>query len=185
MAFMAYRSDTRSITILDIKNDYNIIKVIDETQEFINPIAVWPNLMVSNCSLDFIVTVWNMSDTNNMTPIGKLTGHTGWLTNMLYSAKRNLFITESFDYTIRLWNRNDYKCVRTITHDICPALTLLLPNGYFAARSYNNIKIYDINSCESVNILGGYEQLITCMLFIKGNRIVGGCKDKTFIIWDY
>jgi WD40 repeat protein len=92
MAFTAYRSGIQSIVITDIKNDYNIIKAIDKTEEFINPIAAWSNLMVSNSSFDYVITVWDICDTHNITHIGKLTGHTKWLINILYCIKRNLLI---------------------------------------------------------------------------------------------
>jgi WD40 repeat protein len=115
MAFTSYRSGIQSIVITDIKNDYNIIKAIDKTEEFINPMAAWPYLIVSNSSFNYVITVWDIYDTHNITPIGKLTGHTKWLINILYCTKRNLLIYGSLDFTIRVWNINDYKCVRTIT----------------------------------------------------------------------
>jgi hypothetical protein len=57
MAFSADKSEIWFIIITDIKNDYNILKIMDETEEFINPKLTWPNLLVSNSSFNFIITV--------------------------------------------------------------------------------------------------------------------------------
>jgi WD40 repeat protein len=63
-------------------------------------------------------------------------------------------------------------------------MLLRLP-GYFATKSYEKIKIYDVNGYNCVNTLVGHDDYVSCMLFIKGNKIVTSSIDKTTIIWKY
>jgi WD40 repeat protein len=102
----------------------------------------------------------------------------------LLFTKRNFLLSGSYDDTIRLWNLGDYQCVKIIDHKKL-AVMLLLPNGYFAANSGNDITMYDLNDFKCVNTLVGHKDVISCMLFIKDNRIVTSSKDKTIILWGY
>jgi WD40 repeat protein len=184
LVFTAYQSEhTHSLIVSNLDNN-NSFKVVDETEGFINPIATWSNIMTSNSYLDFAIKVWSINSDGDINLIGKLTGHNERLIALLF-AKSNLLLSGSLDYTIRAWNIDDYQCVKIIQHHRSAAMLLLLPNGYFAARSYEKVKIYDLNGYNCVNTLAGHDDYVSCMLFVKGNRIVTSSIDETTIIWKY
>jgi WD40 repeat protein len=167
-----------------LDKDSSFISVIDETEEIISPIATWSNTMTSSSYFDSAIKLWSLNHEGEINLIGKLTGHSERLLALMF-AKSNLLLSGSLDYTIRVWNIVDNQCVKIIQHHRNPVILTLLPNGYFAARSCEEIKIYDLNGYNCINTLAGHEYDVSCILFIKGNRIMTGSQDQTTIIWDY
>jgi WD40 repeat protein len=184
MAFTASNSvQFNSIVISNVGDDYNIIKVVDATEDYISCLASQSNILASSLYEDFTIKIWDINDNIDIKSINQLTGHVDRIIALLFT-KRNFLLSGSYDDTIRLWSLEGYQCVKIIDHKKL-AMMLLLPNGYFAASSGNDFAMYDLNDFNCVNTLVGHKDVIFCMLFIKGNRIVTGSKDKTIILWGY
>jgi WD40 repeat protein len=182
MAFTAFKPEsTCCIMISDIKDDYNIIKVVDVTENYISHLVSQSNILASN-SCENIIKIWEINDNNDIEFVNQLAGHVDGIIALLFTIER-LLLSCSNDDTIRLWNLEDYQCIKTIVHDWAAAM-LLLPNGYFAVNSGANIMIYDLNDFSCISVLKGY-YVLSCMLYIKGNRIFTGSVAKTIILWSY
>jgi WD40 repeat protein len=180
LVFTAYRSEhTHSLLISNLDTNNSLIRVIDETEKFIYPIATWSNTMTSSSYFDSAIKIWSFNDDDDINLKGKLTGHSKRLLALMF-AKSNLLLSGSHDYTIRVWDIVNKQCFKIIQHHRNAVILTLLPNGYFAARSCEEIKIYDLNSYNCVNTLVGHKYDVFCILFIKGNRILTGSKPLLF-----
>jgi WD40 repeat protein len=182
IAFTAYKSDElNSIIISDINANYNIIKVVEAADDdYIFRLTSRSNILASSLYYDFTIKIWNINENSDIKLISQLTGHIDVIIALLFTKER-LLLSGSRDETIRVWNLEDYQCVKIIYHEWAYVM-LLLPNGFFASSSGN---IYDLNDFKCVNTLVRHEHVISSMLFIKGNRIATGSRDKTIILWVY
>jgi WD40 repeat protein len=185
LAFTAYRPrHIHSLIVTNLSKDSSFSKIVDETEDLINPIATWSNIMTSNSYHDNAIKVWSVNGDEDINLLGKLTRHSEKLLALMF-AENNLVVSGSYDYTIRVWNIDNYQCVKIIQQSDYAAILVILPNGYFAACSFKEIKIYNLNGYNCVNTLAGHEDYIPCMLFIKGNRILTSSRDIITIIWGY
>jgi WD40 repeat protein len=185
LAFTAYGpGHIHSLIISNLDKDSSFSKVIDETENLISPIATWSNIMTSNSYHDSAISIWSVNCDGDVNLIDKLTGHSERLLALMF-ATSNLLVSGLFDSTIRVWNIDNHQCVKIIQQSDDATRLLLLPNGYFAASSFKEIKIYDLYGYNCVNTLAGHEDYIPCMIFIKRNRILTSSRNKTTIIWEY
>jgi hypothetical protein len=61
IAFTAYRpGHNNSLIVTNLGKDSSFSKVVDETEDLINPIATWSNVMTSNSSHDNAIKVWSI-----------------------------------------------------------------------------------------------------------------------------
>jgi WD40 repeat protein len=181
MAFTAYNSaQSNPIIILDIKVDYNIIKIVQANEDYISCLVKQSNIIATSSPINVAIKIWDINENSDIKLITQITGHTSMIMALLFTKGKYL-LSGSCDETIRVWNLEDYLCVKIID-DNCATSMLLLPNGYFAVSSG---KIYDMNDFNCVNTLVFNEYYISCMLFIKGNIIVTGSRDNTIILWSY
>jgi WD40 repeat protein len=103
LAFAAYQSEHTHSLIVTNLDDNNNFTVVDETENFINPIATCSNIMTSTSYHDSAIKVWNINGDGDIKLIGKLIGHSERLLALIF-AKSNLLVSGSYDFTIRVWN---------------------------------------------------------------------------------
>jgi WD40 repeat protein len=115
-----------------------------------------------------------------------LTGHSEYIYALLYLTNNNTLLSGSFDGTIKIWECNNYLCIKTIfAHDEGVKCFAKLSNGYFASGSYDKkIKIWDIMNCQCIATLEGHDIGVITLLSLKDKRLVSGSFYGEIIIWD-
>jgi WD40 repeat protein len=112
--------------------------------------------------------------------------HRYYVTTLLFIDVSNLLLSGSRDKTIKVWDMNDYQCIKTIEVDTVVNCFLLLPNGYFvSAGDDEKIKIWDLYDYRCFNVLSlDVEPFhITSLKLLKDYRIA--CSfSKGIIIFD-
>lgn len=66
------------------------------------------------CSNDEKIRAWKLNSQGNCETIDCLLGHCDWVNRMVFDEERNLLISSSRDHTIRVWDVEQWKCVRTV-----------------------------------------------------------------------
>jgi WD40 repeat protein len=137
---------------MDYNQDFKIIKRLKEANS-ISPMAnLSDNRFVYTCRQGIKI----IDMLNNYECLETLTSENETLkTALLYIAKNNILLSASIDNSIRVWDINDYRCIRTIDGHLNWIFELLLSkNEYFISCSLDGLmKVWDINSFECVNTL--------------------------------
>ena len=81
--------------------DYTINNAHDR---WIDKVITLPNNRIASCSDDKTIKIWKSNPPYSDTPIKVLTGHSNSVYSLLYIKERDIMISGSMDYTLRLWN---------------------------------------------------------------------------------
>ena len=109
-----------------------------------------------------------------------LEGHT----NAVWSVaiKDNIIISGSDDETIKIWDINSGKCIKTLEgHTDWVKSVAIKDNLIISGSSDNTIKIWDIESGECIKTPEGHTGSVYSVA-IRDNLIITGLKDKTIRI---
>jgi len=113
------------------------------------------------------------------------TGHTGSISQILYSGNGLLLTTSADDPTAKLWDLNTGDVLKLFD---APRGTLfaLSPNGSQAASGHrNSVTIFDLKTGNPVRQLDGHTAKVTALTFsADGRRIASGSEDRSGRIWN-
>ncbi|MGD1912173.1 MAG: protein kinase [Rivularia sp. (in: cyanobacteria)] len=122
--------------------------------------------------------------------IYNFTGHIASIDSLAISPDRNLLASGSHDFTIKLWEINTGKQLKTInTQNIVYAIAFS-PDGSMIASSgfENKIKLWDVTSGNNICTLKGHVGWfisVNSLIFSPDGRIIASAgSDKTVKLWD-
>ena len=109
-------------------------------------------------------------------------------TNSLGSLNFDTYIplvVSSFDSTIKTFNLNSGKCLRTLKgHESYISGIKKVSNNEIATSSWDNtIRIWNIRVGECVRILEGHKSWVACLKFHNG-MLITGSGDNSIKVWD-
>eukprot|EP00026_Physarum_polycephalum_P002522 Phypoly_transcript_02529.p1 GENE.Phypoly_transcript_02529~~Phypoly_transcript_02529.p1 ORF type:complete len:397 (+),score=32.93 Phypoly_transcript_02529:1556-2746(+) len=118
---------------------------------------------------------WKTSQLANTT----VTGHVGTVWTLAFDESK--LVTGSFDKTIKIWDRNTYKCMKTLRGHSYPIQCLQFSHNMLVTGSLDNtIKMWDTDSGLYVGTIveRAHNFDVFCLQF-EGDRIVSGSSDST------
>ena len=117
-----------------------------------------------------------------------LRGHTGNVTNVVYSPDGKLLASTSSDASIRLWDSKTGMCLNLLTgHEHTVISAAFSPDGKLLASSSvdRTIRIWDISTGANISILTGHNDAVKSVVFSPdGNYLASASDDKTVRIWN-
>jgi WD40 repeat protein len=166
----ATRSKNNLILIIDCNNDFKCIKRIDCHNAKIYSIIDLPKQHLFAGHNTGCIKVYNITDGYKY--IKTLTGHMDLVTSLLYNNRYNVLLSGSEDCTIKVWNVNDYHCIKTIENKSKIYGLMLLPFNYIAVLTPKSIKFISFNGdYECINTIEYENILFKSFLLLKDNRI--------------
>ncbi|KAH3743506.1 Rfwd1prov protein [Pelomyxa schiedti] len=106
---------------------------------------------------------------------GTFSGHTGPVWALTVSA--NMLISASSDYTIRVWDLNDLKSVKTKQvlkgHEGIVHAVVAIGNKLFSGSSDKLIKVWDLERMECITTCPGHDNTV-CALTIAAGYLISG-----------
>jgi WD40 repeat protein len=114
-----------------------------------------------------------------------LTGHEHYINSLIFIERDNSLVSGSYDNSIKIWELNDFQCLKTIQVEYGIRDLLLLPGGYFASGEYNSIKIWDIKNYECIHTLENQYGWVGYLVLTEDRRIVSIFNYHTLVIWKF
>ena len=155
---------------------YSIVKINNE------------EIAVSSGNEILIINIINDSEIYNQYNLfdiyPSLKGHTK---NILCLAllSENILSSGSEDKTIKIWDINEKKCIKTISKDYKRIDSLLAYNSnILIIGAYNVIRILNIDTKEEILSLIGHEKTISSIIKINENILASCSYDNLIKIWD-
>ena len=123
-------------------------------------------------------------DINDGTVKQTLSGHTGYVNDFI-AFDINCLISASHDSTIKIWNINEGKVLRTLRYDGCVLALKLINNNELASSSTDkNIQIRNIENGKLIRLLAGHTSGVWGLVLLPNGDLISGSFDKTIKIWD-
>jgi hypothetical protein len=167
----------------ELENVYSENYAIESNQEIEdNRLVKGPKPILSTA------TTPDFSSTTLPTKLAKvLRGHGGDVNAIVFSPNGELLASASNDNTVKLWNVQTGKELRTFQEAQDDVLTVAFnPNGDQLAAGGNEqtIKLWNLNTNVNPQILTGHEGIIHSLTFSPdGRTLVSGSWDKTIRLW--
>jgi WD40 repeat protein len=166
------------VLTLDPSDDYKCIKSLSFLYKVDCIINLLSNIFISSANM---IHVYNIDE--DYKEIERLGEHWGYVYSLAYVEKANLLISGSNNKNIRIWNMDDYKCIKTINCDAAVKCLLALPNGYFLSAYYDNtVKVWTTNDFECIHTFNLHKQVITSMIMVDDNKVVSASFEKNIIV---
>ena len=97
------------------KNKYSLSFTIENAHdEVIKKVVTLSKNRFASCSFDQTIKIWKGDKEYSATPIKVLEGHTAEVLSLLYLKNRDLLISSSKDFTVRVWNLDTYQNTQSI-----------------------------------------------------------------------
>ena len=107
--------------------------------------------------------------------------------SMCYSIiDSNTLAIGSTDETIKIWNINESRCIKTLEGHIhvVDSLELIDSNTLASGSHDKTIKIWNLNNSRCIKTLKGHTESVKCLELIDTYTIASGSYDKTIKIWN-
>jgi WD40 repeat protein len=165
--------------VLDLSNnDFpNSISVKKKAEHSITALTNLSNNKFTTGNQLSTIEIWD-AENDFYERLDRLSNITHGIFSLLYIIKRNLLISSTRS-CLNVWNLDECQRIGTI-ETCCNGLLplLLLPGGYFASGSTDQITIWDIDSFECINtfeVSGNY--IMTSIQLLKDGRIASATYD--------
>ena len=120
--------------------------------------------------------------------VRKLEGHSNWVTGVAVSANGRSAISASLDKTLRVWDLETGRPLRTLKgHSDGVNAVALSSNGHHAVSASLDkaLRVWDLETGRPLRILEGHSSSVTGVaLTADGRRAVSASLDKTLRVWD-
>jgi WD40 repeat protein len=165
------------VLTLDPYDDYKCIKSLSFLYKVDYIINLSSNMFIS---FDYLVKVYNIDE--DYKEIKTLSENWGFVYSLAYVKKANLLISSN-NKTIRFWNMNEYKCIKTINCHAAVKCLLALPNDYFLSAHYDNtVKIWTTYDFKCIHTFNLYKQVITSLMLVDYNKVVSTSLGENIIV---
>jgi len=138
-----------------------------------------------SCSDDKSVRLWDLSSEKEERCFE---GHEDYVrTGAITGAGEHLFLTGSYDHTVRLWDSRAKDCVLKVDHGAPVEAVLWYPHGNsFISAGGNRIKVWDaLGTSRNLYSLSNHQKTITSLCFDKKHtRLLSGSLDQQVKIYD-
>lgn len=116
-------------------------------------------------------------------------GHGGKINDVAITHDGKWAFTASEDKTARLWNLEQGKCVRVISHTAGVTSVAISDDGNFglSGGNYENpcIYLWNLRSGEQLQVFKGHKGTISALTYLNtSNSFLSGCSDGSLRIWD-
>ena len=177
-------------TIVSCSKDHSII-IGDFTIEYAHgdevfKIITLPNNRIASSS-KYLIKIWNTKPPS-IIPIKVLRGHDDTINSLLYIKEKDILISGSIDWILRLWNMSTYQCQTVIYRVECRSRNALYQIDGDRVIVGGNKKFYIVNIDKCViekivkDTLFGK---VNCFLKLKDNKtILCGCDEGKFCFYD-
>ncbi|GCE59219.1 serine/threonine-protein kinase [Microcystis aeruginosa] len=130
-----------------------------------------------------------ISDLSSLRFLDKtLTGHSNWVSSVVYSPDGRYLASGSNDKTIKIWEVATGKGLRTLTGHSRGVLSVVYsPDGrYLASGSWDKtIKVWEVATGKQLRTLTGhYGEVYSVAYSPDGRYLASGSLDKTIKIWE-
>jgi len=116
-----------------------------------------------------------------------LTGHSGFVTSVVFSSNGKYLVSGSGDKTVKVYQTDGFKEIVTLTgHSSYVYSVAFSPDGrYLASGSQDRtVKIYQTDGFKEIATLKGHSKSVTSVVFSPdGSYLVSGSSDDTVKIW--
>lgn len=153
-------------------------------EDRIDNVSVSPNdQLVATGSRDKTVKIFSVE---NLRVLGTLKGHRRGVTTIKFSPIDQIIVTAA-DTQLRLWNLNDFSCIKTFQGHDCAVLNFrFLSTGLqlLSIGSDGNMKLWDVKTNECTKTIDAHSG-VTWALDMTGddNLVLTGGQDEKLLIW--
>lgn len=133
------------------------------------------------------IKVWQGRIIKDAQPLYNLTGHSHIVSSLAISADGKFLVSGSWDQTIKIWQLDTGKLIRTLKghRDKVYAIALSPDEQIIASGSADQtIKLWHLETGELLGTFAGHSNTVTALAFTtSGEILVSGSLDKTIKIW--
>lgn len=126
-------------------------------------------------------------DTISATCIQKFEGHNDLVKSLCCSPDNKLFLSGSYDNTIKLWNINTGECIRTFIGHTKSVISLCFsPDGSQALSGSwdNTMRLWNITTGECIFTFEATDAVKIVCFSPDGNKALSGTNDDKIKLWD-
>jgi WD40 repeat protein len=180
----------KSIKIWNIKNG-ECEKTLKGHSNWVNAIVILSNETIASCSDDETVCIWKFRTFFRSFRKTTLKGHTrsvdciAKISIQSIDSKNLYLLSGSSDKTIKLWDIDTAKCLRTFEGHEAPVVCLdsLTNERVLSSSADKTIKIWNVNNAFCLLTLSGHTDLVYCVRALSDDRIISGSRDRTIKVW--
>jgi WD40 repeat protein len=114
-------------------------------------------------------------------------GHNSPVISVCFSQDGRYALSGSSDYTLKLWDVETGKCLRTFWHSGTVNSVSFSPDGKFALSGSEDktLKLWDVETAKCLRTFEGHRDVVTSACFSPDGRYaLSGSSDKTLKLWD-
>ena len=106
--------------------------------------------------------------------------------HFLENIDENRFATGSLDKTTKIWDSKCFVCLKTLAmgHQKKVSCIKSLPSNLIAIGSFNNIKIWSLESGECLQTLNGHSISISGLVYLSNGHLASCSWDETIKVWE-
>ncbi|CBH13661.1 hypothetical protein, conserved [Trypanosoma brucei gambiense DAL972] len=138
-----------------------------------------------SCSDDNTMFLW--SPQQQVTPLGRMTGHQGAIFHIQFSPDGTMIASSSADKSVKLWNASDGKFITTFRGHVAAVyhVSWSLDSRLLVSGSRDStLKLWSVSKRELVEDLSGHsDEIFSTDWSPDGQRVATGSKDKKVLIW--
>ena len=126
-----------------------------------------------------------ISSTANISLVKSLNGHSDSVWVVAFSPDGQTLVSGSQDQTIKLWDLDTGKLLRTFTGHTGAIWSVALSNGQLASGSSDNtIKFWDLDTGELLRTFTGHTGAVRSIALSANGQLASGSSDNTVKLWN-
>ncbi|ORX58473.1 WD40 repeat-like protein [Piromyces finnis] len=113
-------------------------------------------------------------------------GHTDSVMCLQIDEARSLMLTGSYDHTIKMWNTDTGKCIRTLEgHSRCVRALQFDENKIISGSMDKTIRIWSLKTGQCIRVMesGHFDGIVT--LHFDNRILASGSADHTIKVWNF